>query len=169
MITYVDDNFEANDLCIRNESSVWENLFVQIKGTGHSRDMIVGNVYKPPKDNNSIDNIQTFTSELEAVLFSLKNTNSEVVLCGDYNINLLNLECRVSFEEFLDSMLSNSFYPQITLPTRLDRNICTLIDNIFMKLSSSYNDRAAGIIFTRISDHFPCFLGFKMNTNVDIK
>ena len=38
-----------------------------------------------------------------------------------------------------------------------------------MKLSSSYKDRAAGIIFTRISDHFPCFLGFKMNTNVDIK
>ena len=49
LITYVDDNFEANDLCIRNESSVWENLFVQIKGTGHSRDMIVGNVYKPLK------------------------------------------------------------------------------------------------------------------------
>ena len=137
LITYVDDNFVANDLCIRNDSSVWENIFVQIKVTGHRRDIIVGNVYKPPKDNNSIDNIQTFTSELEAVLFSLKNTNSEVVLCGDYNIKLLNLDCRVSFEEYLDSMLSNSFYPQITLPTRLDRYVCTLIDNIFMKLSSS--------------------------------
>ena len=38
-----------------------------------------------------------------------------------------------------------------------------------MKLSSSDKDRTAGIIFIRISDHFPCFLGFKMNTNVDIK
>ena len=158
LITYVDDNFEANDLCIRNESSVWENLFVQIKGTGHSRDIILGNVYNPPKDNNSIDNIQIFTSELAAVLFSLKNTNSEVELCGDYNINILKLECRLSFEEFLESMLSNSFYPQVTLPTRLDRNICTLIDYISMKLSSSYKDRTAGIIFTRISDNFPCFL-----------
>ena len=36
-----------------------------------------------------------------------------------------------------------------------------------MKLSSSYKDRAVGIIFTRISDHFPYFHGFKMNTNVD--
>ena len=38
-----------------------------------------------------------------------------------------------------------------------------------MKLSSSYKDWAAGIIFTRISYHFPCFLGFKMNTNMDIQ
>ena len=84
---------------------------------------MIGNVYKPPKVNKSIDNIQTFTSELEAVLFSLKNTNFEVVLSGYYNNNLLNLECRLSFEQFLDSMVSNNFYPQITLPIRLDRNI----------------------------------------------
>ena len=38
-----------------------------------------------------------------------------------------------------------------------------------MKLSSSYKDRTAGINFTRVSDHFPCFLGFKLNKNVDIK
>ena len=98
---------------------------------------------------------------MEAVLPSLKNTNAEVVLSGDYNINLLNLECRLSFEEFLDFMLSNSFYPQITIPTRLDRNICTLIDDIFfMKLSSWFKDRTAVIIFTRISDHFPVFSWF---------
>ena len=68
--------------------------------------------------------MQAFTSELEAALFSLKNTNSEVALPGDYNMNLTNLECSLSFEEFLDSMLSNSFYPQITLPTRMDLNTC---------------------------------------------
>ena len=38
-----------------------------------------------------------------------------------------------------------------------------------MKMSSSYKDRTAGIIFTRISEHFPCFLGLKINTNVNIK
>ena len=39
--------------------------------------------------------MQSFPSELEAVLFSLENTNAEVVLSGDYNINLLYLECRL--------------------------------------------------------------------------
>ena len=72
--------------------------------------MINGNVCKPPNDNR-FDNIQTFTSELDAVLFNLKNTNSEVILSGDYNINLLNLECRLSFEDFHDSMLWNSLSP----------------------------------------------------------
>ena len=65
-------------------------------------------------------------------------------------------------------MLSNSFYPQIMLPTRSDRNMCTLIENIFMKLSSSYKHMTVGIVFTRISDHLPCFLGFKIKPNVDI-
>ena len=166
LITYVDDNFEANDPCIGYGSSVWETLFVQIKTTGHSRDIIIGSVYKPQKDNNSIDNIQTFTSELKTDLFSLK---TQILKSGDYNITPLNLECGLSFEEFLDPMLSNSFYTQITLPTRLGRNTCTLIDGILVKLSSSYKDRMAGIIFTRMSYHFPSFLGFKMNTNVDIK
>ena len=38
-----------------------------------------------------------------------------------------------------------------------------------MKLPSLYKDRTAGIIFTWISDHFPCFRDFKINTNIDIK
>ena len=121
LITYVNDNLEANDLCVRNYSSVWENLFVRIKGTCHSGDIKVGHikVYPPPpppppppthththththtqthtqhthnthiyrhthKDNSSIDDMQSFTSELEAVLFSLENTNAKVVLSGDY-------------------------------------------------------------------------------------
>ena len=37
-----------------------------------------------------------------------------------------------------------------------------------MKLSLSYKDRTSGIIVARISDHFPWFLGFKMNKNVGI-
>ena len=50
LITYVNDNLEANDLCVRNYSSVWENLFVRIKGTCHSGDIKVGHikVYPPP-------------------------------------------------------------------------------------------------------------------------
>ena len=54
------------------------------------------------------------------------------------------------------------------LPTRSDRNMCTLIENIFMKLSSSYKHMTVSIVFTRISDHLPCFLGFKTKPNVDI-
>ena len=43
-------------------------------------------------------------------------------------------------------MLSNSVYPQIMWPTRLDRNICTLSDNFLMKLTSSYIDMTVGTV-----------------------
>ena len=89
---------------------------------------------------------------------SLRDKNSEVLLAGDYNINLFQLKTRDTHEDFFDNMLSNGFYPKITLPTRLDRNTCTLIDNVYFKLSPMMLESMAGIIFTKISDHLPYFI-----------
>ena len=151
LITYVDENFDVSRLDINNESALWENLFISIKGTGHNKNIIVGNIYKPPKDNYNIENISTFTDEFENVIHVLEKLNSEILIAGDYNINLLNLDIRQAFSDFFDSMLSNSFYPRITLPTRLGKNTCTLIDNIYFKLSSIFMDATAGIVLTRTS------------------
>ena len=64
-------------------------------------------------------------------------------------------------------MLGHSFYPKITLPTRLNRRSgATLIDNIYCKLSSQSLTTSAGIIFDEISDHYPYFLGID---NLNIK
>ena len=45
----------------------------------------LGNIYRPPKDNNS--NIQLFIDELHPILQTLSNTNT--ILCGDFNIDFL--------------------------------------------------------------------------------
>ena len=50
-------------------------------------------------------------------------------------------------------MTSNSFYPKITLPMRLDRNKATLVENIYIKLSPLFNNAEAGILYTKMSDH----------------
>ena len=97
LITYVDNNFDVNEAAISNESTLWENL-LRIKGTGHTRDIVVGNIYRPPKNNNNVDSLQTFTDELESVLIPMKDTNSEIVVAGDYNINLFNVEAWLSHE-----------------------------------------------------------------------
>ena len=41
---------------------------------------------------------------------------------------------RPIFNEFFDTIVSHSFYPQITLPTRFTDRSCTLIDNFFENL-----------------------------------
>ena len=134
-LIYVDNKYEVDQLDIKYDSSLWENLFVSIKGTGHNKDVIDANIYKPPKDNHNIENINTFKTEIENVIHELDRRNSEILIAGDYNINSLNLDVRQAFSDFFYSMLANSLFPRITLPTRLDKNSCTLIDNIYFKLS----------------------------------
>ena len=53
-------------------------------------------------------------------------------------------------------MLSNSYYPQITLPTRFSERKGSLLDNIFCKTSPKCTP-CSGILLSCISDHLPCF------------
>ena len=54
--------------------------------------------------------------------------------------------------------MSLSFFPKITLPTRLSDRSCTLIDNFLCKLSNGFSQSTAGILISRISDHLPYFI-----------
>ena len=60
-------------------------------------------------------------------------------------------------------MLTNSFFPAITLPTRFTENTCTLIDNAFYKFSGNYKFVGSGILLCDLSDHQPYYTTFKMN------
>ena len=65
------------------------------------KDVIVGNIYKPTKDNYNIENINTFTTEIENGMHELDRRNSEIIIAGDYNTNLLNIDVRQAFSDFL--------------------------------------------------------------------
>lgn len=55
----------------------------------------------------------------------------EVVLMGDFNINLLNTETHQESDEFLQNNLTHCLKPFITRPTWITSHSKTLIDNIF--------------------------------------
>ncbi len=55
-------------------------------------------------------------------------------------------------------LISNSFHPQITLPTRFSNTRGTLIDNIFCKLNDTTLNPTAGILIDNFSDHQPYFI-----------
>ena len=97
--------------------------------------------------------------ELEPILQELSSSIAEALICGDYDINLLKLNGEVHFSDFLDTVLGHSFYPKITLPTRLNNSSsATLIDNILCKLLSHTISTCSGIILDQLSDHFPYFV-----------
>ena len=164
LISYVDDKYDVQVKTTVDESNIWEGLFLEINHNSLQNKIIIGNVYKLPKDNNRARNINAFKSDIEPILQGISISNNEALICGDYNIYLLKINGEAHFSEFFDTMLGHSFYPKITLPTRTSG--ATLIDNIYCKLSSQTLTTSAGIILDELSDHYPYFLGID---NLNIK
>ena len=166
-ITYVDNEFDVSVTKKIDNSTVWEGLFLELTHRSLNDKIIVGNIYKPPRDNNNPTNINVFMTELEPIIQELSSSNTEVLICGDYNINLLKLTGEAHFSDFFEMMLGHSYYPKIALPTRLNNSSgATLIDNIFCKLSPYTVNTCAGIILDQLSDHYPYFVSLD---NLSIK
>ena len=80
----------------------------------------------------------------------------EVILLGDFNIDLLKCDSNKNVSDFLDIIYSTNLLPNITSPTRLTSPSQTLTDNIF---SSVINDECiAGNLISETSDHHAQFL-----------
>ena len=84
-------NYTVKHVC--NVSDIWEGLFIDIQKSTFNNHIILGNVYKPPKDNSNA-NIQTFNEEFLPVLEVLSKSKAQTLIAGDFNINLLQLKER---------------------------------------------------------------------------
>ena len=161
LITYVKKKYAYKKIEYGRESNVWEGLFVEVSSDDFTNNIIIGNIYKPPKNNNNNNNVQQFINEITPILQKYDSQNNDILLAGDFNINLLKIEEREIYATFLDLMMSHSFFPKITLPTRFSMHSCSLLDNVFCKLSSNTISASSGIIYTGISDHLPYFVCIK--------
>ena len=70
---------------------------------------------------------------------------------GDFNINLLNYDSHPATADFVNTLSSYSFHPQILKPTRITELSATLTDNIFC--NSLENLATSGNILSGIRDH----------------
>ena len=122
----------------------------------HTHRVVTGN-------NNIDENIDRFIKELIPILIKMNRICNEIALLGDFNIDLLKLDDRLKFQAWIDELTNLSLFPKITLPTRIGRQSSTLIDNIFCKLTPKTICTQSGIIYSDVSDHFPCFGSFDLN------
>ena len=72
---------------------------------------------------------------LNSLLEKISKEQKSVFLLGDFNINLMNYNVHNPTNEFLDSLVSNSFLSYILQPTRISSHSKTLIDNIFPNIN----------------------------------
>ena len=115
--------------------------------------MSVGVCYRPPNSNFTL--FQTFLDEKVSLL---RSTGENVILCGDFNLDLLKINEDAASSSFFNGMNAFSLLPVITKPTRITDSSCTLIDNIFSSYLSNFT---SGILTADISDHLPIFIVYR--------
>ena len=111
---------------------------------------IIISVYRPP--NSDPD---SFMESLSSILNKVKIEKKLCYVSGDFNFDLLKIDCNPFTAKFLDLLQSFSFRPLIDRPTRITPSSSTLIDNIFC--NDLLSDISSGLFYTSISDHLPIF------------
>ena len=133
------------------EKKMIESTFIQILNK-KQKNLIIGCVYKHPKHE-----VKDFTNNhMMPLLDKLSDENKDIMIMGDFNVNLINCNDDKNISNLLGTMLSHSTLPFITTPTRITRNTKTLIDNIFY--NKPLNDIMSGNQRSVISDHLVQFL-----------
>ena len=66
---------------------------------------LVGNIYRPPHNNNNNANIK----EISTIINKLQKENKYATIVDDFNINLLQINEREKFDEFFYLMWTNIF------------------------------------------------------------
>ena len=123
---------------------------------------MMGSLYRPPNKSET----EFFNSNNELLSKCKLESNKEIVLGLDHNLNLLKCHIHKSTEHFLEINLNNNILPCITRPTHITETTATLIDNIFMS-NTLHTNTESGIIITDMSNHLPsiCLLN-KLNMYV---
>ena len=157
LIIYLKEGFSYTRRNIYRSSHIWEGLFIDIASERLEKRLTLGNIYRPPRNNYNNSSIESFLQEIHPIVTILSNENTNTILSGDYNINLLEINDRVKYQEYLDLFFTLGLFPKIVLPTRFSNRKGTLIDQIYCKFSGTTQNSQSGIILTTFSDHLPCF------------
>ena len=170
LLIYVKDDFKGTvRKNLYKKSEVYEALFVEISGPLiKDKKITIGNLYRPPRDSKRLLTVQNFCDELKPMVRKLQNENSYSVLCGDFNLNLLDIHGDNGFNFYFNFMTERDFVPVITLPARFEQNTCSLIDHIWVnKPVNGALDPAnssSRVLLKKIAkaDHLPCVMSLNI-------
>ena len=112
---------EMNELKILYSSKVRvEDLWVEVTNNFGEKHM-VSVIYRHPKGN-----VKLFTEHFEKSLSKIENNRSikHSIITGVFNIDLIKFDLNDNTNEYLNTVLKNSFIPTILLPTRVTSHAC---------------------------------------------
>ena len=118
----------------------------------NSKNSVFNVLYRQPK--GKIEPLKKFLNE---IFLSIKKSNKQFHIAGDFNLNVLDYEKCNKVQEFLNLIYEHSMIPVINKPTRVTYKTATAIDHF---LTNSYTDTKfkTAILKSDVSDHFPICL-----------
>ena len=156
LFTYVRDIYDATVRPLYKKSKYFEAMFIDIKGENLLGKCTIANVYRPSTKTSDTDiEITEFNKEFEPILAKIEKEKKNLIISGDFNINLLLTNRRESYQQFFDMLISRCIIPQATLPTRFASKSATLIDNIYVRPMDGNKVISSHIFVSKLSDHFP--------------
>ena len=94
---------------ITDYNNTFEKQFIKISGKFITKPIILGNLYRQP--TTLLQNYVDFINELIHILTNLEKQNLDVIIAGDYYIDLLKFREKYIFNDFCESIKSASFPP----------------------------------------------------------
>ena len=153
---YVSDNLESeqqHDLTLINNDIELNTVKIITK----SVKFLVCAIYRPKSKHIEVDE---FTNAITTLL-QHKAKQNNIVLIGDFNINLLEHTTHSPTNNFLANIQTLNFVPHISRPTRFPdkENLGdpSLLDHIYTNFGSNFT---SGIVHFPISDHLPIFFKY---------
>ena len=134
---------------------IFESLFIEIN-LPNNKKIVVGNIYRPGTPIPGFTFTQQFTQFSEILsntLAELNNNYEHVLIYGDFNLNVLELNKNKFISEYVESLFSHGFIQLITKPTRIAENSATLLDHILT--NSTVRSHDMYILCSKLSDHLP--------------
>ena len=156
---FIDEKLKDYEVLIEESvfiPHVYESIWIKIK-MKNGPDKIIGNIYRPnTAPLGSLERaLEIHNQIIEKIIANQNHKKCDAQIVADFNVNMLNFETHGLTNDYISSLISKSFIPIITLPTRIKQQSATLIDHIWTnKICSSYY---SGILISSHSDHFPVF------------
>ena len=145
LITYVHDSFKSEKVHIDQITTGWEHLTVEVShNTQNAKKYIISNNYRPPE--RYVIELDLFISEFSQFIDTIRGLKRSSFICGDFNINLLDINSNDHVNEYFESICSRGFFPRITLPTRIQPPSFSLIDNIINNDIDKTSNSISGLL-----------------------
>ena len=129
----------------------------------HSKNLLLNLSYRPPQGDTIL-----FEKNLQDLLLKNDVCKKEILITGDFNINLLDYENNKKVQSLENLMFPWGMVPAINKPTGVTRYTATAIDHIFT-ISIINTEIKLAITKTDTSAHFPILFVAKVTVDVRIR